>query len=228
MENNKFITKEDFFSEVKKMEGDHWTPESIDSRWDYHSRTIELLKGLNVDSRQSVLEMGTMGITCVKNADTIDFIEKWDFSGKKPTYVHDARKTPWPITDKKYDVFVALRVYMHLAPKQEEALNEAFRIAKKVIIVTSEHYVNEVHTDSKGMTYKDTVSYLNGIHPNLYLPTAMGSFFYWDTEIPSKLNIENVMQNSQIITYAVQYKSSSVYRKIKKGVKKRIKTILKK
>ena len=41
-----------------------------------------------------VLEMGTMGLQCVIDSHTINFIEKWDFEGKAPTYFHDGRVIP--------------------------------------------------------------------------------------------------------------------------------------
>ena len=41
---------------------------------------------------------------------------------------------------------------MHLAPMQEQAFNEAFRVAQKVLIVVPETYDNKVHDTSKGIT----------------------------------------------------------------------------
>ena len=113
-----FLTKEKYMSLVKQYEGGHWTPATIDQRWEYHSRVIELVKSLNISRSASILEMGTMGISCVENSDTIDYLDRWDFPGKKPTYIHDARLVPWPIVDKKYEVFIALRVFQHLTPFQ--------------------------------------------------------------------------------------------------------------
>jgi hypothetical protein len=192
-----YLTDEEYKSRTKELEGGHWTPNTIAGRWDYHRRTIGLIKALNIKDPSKILEMGTMGVSCVKNAQTIDYAERWNFPGKKPNYLHDARKTPWPIEDKAFELFIALRVYMHLTPRQEKCVMEAIRIAKKIIIVTSETYQNSRLPNSKGITYSDFVNYLDGIHPNLYTPTRQGSLFYWDTEKPSYLNIEEVMKNQK-------------------------------
>jgi len=189
----KLLTFNEFFEKVKQLEGGHWTLDSIQQRWIYHYRVVDLIKSLNINDASKVLEMGTMGVQCVINSHTIDYAERWDFPGKKPNYLHDARKTPWPIESKKYDLFIALRVYQHLTPSQKECVQEAMRIAKKVIIITPDTYDNEVTPNSKGITYSDFVHYLNGIHPNLYIPSGWGDLYYWDTEQPSMINIEQVV-----------------------------------
>jgi len=201
METLAYLSKSEYLAITKDFEGEHWTPATIESRWDYHYRTIELIKSLNPSCNSSVLEMGTMGVSCVKNSDTIDYAERWDFPGKKPTYFHDARKFPWPIDTKKYEIFVALRVYQHLTPVQKECVVEAFRIAKKVIIVVPDKYQNHVLPSSEGISYSDFYDFLGCIHPNLFVPTAQGNLFYWDTENPSHLNIEYVMYQLQLFKY---------------------------
>ena len=191
-----YLTREKYESLVKKYKGGHWTPETIDQRWDYHSRVVELVRSLNIKIPGNVLEMGTMGVSCVENSDTIDYLERWDFPGKSPTYVHDSRVTPWPIADKKYEIFIALRVFQHLTPSQMEATREAMRIARNVIIVVPDVYKNKAIPDSKGITYKEFVNFLDGIHPNLYFPIRNEFFYYWDVEKPSKLDIETVMHRT--------------------------------
>lgn len=194
-----YLSKKEFINHVKDKEDEHWTKDTNDNRWDYHYRTIELLKAAGISDSKKVLEMGTMGISCVKGSDTIDYEERWEFEGKNPTYVHDARITPWPIENKKYDMFIALRVFQHLVPAQPQAVKEAFRIAKKVLLVIPEKYENPVIPDSKGFSYKDFETTLDGIHPNVYIPTSFGSLFYWDTENPSRLDLETVMENVKLI-----------------------------
>lgn len=203
----KFLTHDEYFSTVKKFnenpnEG-HWTT-ATNNRWDYFGRVVNLVKALDLTDSSKILEMGTMGITCVKDIHTIDYAEKWDFEGKRPTYLHDARQTPWPIENKDYDLFIALRVYQHLAPVQKECIREAMRISKKVIIVVPESYSNlPFHPDSRGLTYADFVRYLDGIHPNLYTPTLVGNLYYWDTENPSSFNLEGIME-TQLISEPLQ------------------------
>lgn len=188
----KYLSKHDFHRLTKLHEGGHWTADTFVGRWDYHSRVISLIKALKLQDPSKVLEMGTMGVSCVKNGHTIDYSERWDFKGKRPTYLHDARILPWPIKDKEYDLFVALRVYQHLVPRQEECVKEAMRISKKVILVVPGEYNNSVLPKSKGITYKKFVECLDGVHPNIYKVTEFGDLFYWNTEEPSFLDVEHV------------------------------------
>jgi len=216
-----YLTKDEYLFITKKLEGDHWEPNNIERRWDYHSRVIELIKAINISNSSDVLEMGTMGVNCVKDSDTIDYLERWDYKGKQPTYMHDARIIPWPINDKQYEVFIALRVFQHLTPNQKDCLKEAIRVAKKVIIVAPRNYNNKVLPNSKGISYINFVNFLEGIHPNLVIPTAFGDLYYWDTENPSTPNA----LIKKIILYKYKY---SVYnrRKIIKKINRMIKKIL--
>lgn len=225
MSKPEFLTFEEYKQKVQEMAGGHWAPDRIEGRWDYHARTINLVKELNLKDASKILEMGTMGMQCIKNSKTIDYAERWDFPGKNPDYLHDARHIPWPIRDKEYDLFIALRVFQHLSPNQEECVNEAMRIANKIIIVTSEYYNTPLFPDSKGITYNDFFDYFKGIHPNLYIPdTAHGSLFYWDLEKPSYFNLEKVMK-SQYVKFNVHspkqknHLLNSIKNKIKKIIK---------
>jgi len=191
-----YLTKNRYMDLVKKLEGGHWTPATIDQRWEYHSRAVELVRSLNINRPQDVLEMGTMGVSCVNDSDTIDYTERWDFPGKRPTYIHDSRIIPWPVHDKQYEIFIALRVFQHLTPFQREATREVMRIARRAIIVVPEVYANKEIPDSKGITYKDFVEFLDGLHPNLYFPTRDEYVYYWDFDNPSTLNLESVMRRS--------------------------------
>ncbi len=225
----KFLSKEEYIKHVKDLEDGHWTKDTISIRWDYHYRAIELIKAIEVNNPKKVLEMGTMGVSCVKDSNTIDYVERWDFKGKDPTYTHDARIFPWPIEDKIYDVFVALRVFQHLVPFQPQAIHEAFRISKKVLIVIPEHYDNPILPNAKGITYKDLVSILKGVHPNVYLPTSFGSLFYWDTENPSYLNLEAIMNNIKLFTIDNTKNETSIsYRTKTKAIIKKMLNKIKK
>jgi Methyltransferase domain len=48
--------------------------------------------------------------------------------------VHDATRVPWPIADRRYDLFVALQVFEHLGDKQPDAFREVRRVARNAII----------------------------------------------------------------------------------------------
>lgn len=196
-----YLDKEEYYEKIKYInqstEGGHWTPGSIERRWDYHSKVVSLIKDIKISSPDEILEIGTMGVKCVHESTTLDFTEKWDFPGKKPDIVHDLRILPWPVKEKQFELLVALRVFQHLAPSQRECFLEATRIAKKIILVVPGEYKNTQIPDSKGMAYQDFVNYLDGIHPNIYAKTAMGDLYYWDLDCKSKINLEVLVVTPQ-------------------------------
>jgi len=160
----------------------HWQTQPLEKRWEYHQKTIELVKKIGVSSPEEVLEMGTMGAQIVKNSCTIDYSENWEFKGKNPDYMHDARITPWPIETRKFKLFIALRVFQHITPSQKEAFQEAKRIAKHVIISVPETYsvaIKELE-NSKGIRKEEFIAWNNGIEPDLEIPTKMGTLYYWN------------------------------------------------
>jgi GTPase SAR1 family protein len=140
--------------------GSHW--DNYKGRWKYYSRAVEIAKTLDINNPSDVLEMGTMGVSIVPNCLSIDYDEKWDFIDKKPTYRHDARAIPWPVPTKKFKLFVALRVFHHLAPKQKECFLEAKRIAENVLIVVP----NEYHTGT-GITLDQLTDWNDGEPPTI-------------------------------------------------------------
>lgn len=114
---------------------------SYEGRWRYHARAIEVIQGLGLSRPKQVLELGTLGASLVLGSDTMDYAnEQWVMPGYRPTIVHDARDIPWPVK-RRYELFIALRIWHHLAPVQEEAFREARRIAENVLIVCPEKEV---------------------------------------------------------------------------------------
>lgn len=180
-----YLSFEEYAERTRKLGGKHWNPRILERRWDYHRKALEILKEIGPDRPKDVLEMGTMGITLVNGSDTIDYADAWNFEGKSPTYVHDARMLPWPMRDRQYEVFVALRVFQHLVPKQAECLGEALRVARKVIIVVPPIYSHPKLVHSRGIGYTEFLRMRNGIHPNRYLSTDLGDLYYWDGDRPS-------------------------------------------
>lgn len=175
-----FISSEAFNAVASARDG-HW--KSGGSRWIYHEAAINIVRELGLKGPGNVLEMGTMGVCVVKGSDTIDYAEKWDFSGKNPTYLHDARKMPWPIADKQYALFIALRVYHHLHPVQRECFQEARRIARNVIIVAPEDYpVKELRDTSRGIPRQNFTEWNNGVAPTRVVDfqSWIGNLYFWD------------------------------------------------
>lgn len=105
------------------------------SRWSYFEKAIEMLSDREYGK---VLELGGYKSSIVTDSDTMDF----NSSYRKLTLQHDARTTPWPIEDKKYDLFIALQVWEHLymdqknilGPKQQEAFAEVMRVSKNALL----------------------------------------------------------------------------------------------
>lgn len=177
----KFINYNEFKRVIAQNKGGHWSTQPIHKRWDYHQKAIDIIKGLNIFSPENILEMGTMGAQLVKGSHTLDYMEKWDFIGKSPTYIHDARTFPWPVADKNYELFIALRVFQHLAPVQKEAFLEAKRIAKRLILAVPVKYSTQLkRVQSAGITQEQFVDWNDGVKPNLVIPTLMCPLYYWD------------------------------------------------
>jgi hypothetical protein len=96
-------------------------------RWTYFSIVADLVQKIQPES---VLELGPYRLPLVKGSDTMDIVKVL----KNLTYLHDATKVPWPIADKKYDLFIACEVWEHLGDKQKEAFQEAMRISRRAIM----------------------------------------------------------------------------------------------
>lgn len=112
------------YGEFRKMkEKDHY----YEGRWDYMRKVMDIAKK---ESPKKVLELGPRRMPVVKGADTMDM----QYHGHELTYAHDARTIPWPVEDRKYDMFIALQVWEHLEGKQAEAFIEVMRISKSAIM----------------------------------------------------------------------------------------------
>lgn len=174
-----YLTKKKFFKVSEEISGAHW--KYLDSRWDYHSKALDALKLVKISRASEVLEMGTMGVQLLEGSHTIDYMDNWNYEGKNPTYIHDAKMTPWPIEDKQYKCFVALRVFQHLQPYQKEAFLEAKRIANSIILVVPEESNDFVSlTKPKGIRLEDLKEWNDGLEPNLIEDTRMGTLYFFE------------------------------------------------
>lgn len=178
-----YLTQEEFQSVTAGKKKGHWKKGT--TRWDYHKAAVELVREIAPGSPGAVLEMGTLGVSIVKGSDTIDYAEKWNFKNKNPTYLHDARILPWPIPDRKYEVFIALRVFQHLRPVQKECFHEACRIARHVIIVAPEAYkVQALEDTSRGIPREEFTQWNGGVAPTrtIEIRPWIGNLYYWNAE----------------------------------------------
>jgi len=176
-----YITKLQFTKKASEIDSKHWATQPLDSRWMYHKKAIEILKSLNITTPDEILEIGTVGVQIAPGSHTLDRDGYWEYTGKNPTYLHDARITPWP-TKKKYEAIIALRVFQYLAPNQKEAFLECKRNCKHLILITptTKSYKPKGLEGSKGIMYEEFLEWNNNIHPKIYEPTSMGDFYHWD------------------------------------------------
>jgi len=114
------VTKNDFDKILIK---DNW----FKNRWSYFRPVIEMVKEINPSS---VLELGPRNFPLVKNSDVMDKYKHLP----KIKYLRDATDIPWPIPNKKYDLFIALEVFEHLGDKQKEAFKQVIRISNAAIL----------------------------------------------------------------------------------------------
>lgn len=171
------------YKSVTAARSGHW--KNASTRWEYHRAAADIVRMTRPASPRDVLEMGTMGVSIVEGSDTIDYAEKWKYPGQAPTYLHDAREIPWPIGNKRYHVFVALRVFQHLWPRQRECFLEARRIARHIVMVAPEKYeVDELRDTSAGITEAQLTEWNDGVPPTLsvQLPDWIGRLHYWNED----------------------------------------------
>lgn len=95
-------------------------------RWDYFNEAADL--GLSLQPN-SCLELGCYTLPLFKQSVTMDID-----AARNPAVLHNAETTPWPFSDKQFDLFVALQVWEHLGVKQIEAFKEVRRVAKTAIL----------------------------------------------------------------------------------------------
>ena len=91
--------------------------------------------------------------------------------------LHDGKNTPWPIANKKYEMFIALRVFHHLAPFQKACFSEAKRIARSIILVVPLDYSHS--TTSPTLTYEDFLEFNGGNKPSVVIDTPEETLYYW-------------------------------------------------
>lgn len=135
----RYLLKKEYLSFTEKYKDlYHW--QSAGPRWIYHECAINMLKDIKDINNKSILEAGTMGTNICKDSDTIDL--DLSYAGwpllYTPTYYHDMAKLPWPIKDKQYDVFVALRVMTYFMNEPKKYFDEIRRISNHAILAFAE------------------------------------------------------------------------------------------
>lgn len=175
-----YLTRESYLAATSRANSRHW--KSAEGRWSYHEAAVQIAREIAPASPDRVLELGTMGVSIVEGSHTMDYAEKWNHRGFNPTFLHDARRMPWPVADKAYDLFIALRVFHHLLPVQEACFHEALRIARHVVIVVpAAYHVEQLKETSQGITEAQFTAWNGGRAPGrvIAFPTWIGNLFYW-------------------------------------------------
>jgi hypothetical protein len=135
----------------------------------------------------SVLELGPYLLPIVVGSDVMD--RKPYLPGIK--YLHDATKTPWPIKDKAYDLFIALQVWEHLCDRQgnyqKEAFREVMRISKMAILSFPYKWKGGGKTHM-GIDEKVISEWTLGVKPAFTQIVSRRAiyFFIFDTKVQSK------------------------------------------
>lgn len=126
------LTKQKYLDKVKKLNVRYWN-RSTDVRWNYMKDVIDELN--NIKPKKGI-EIGTNMVSLMNLSDTIaleiDTVDPDNIKNKN--FIIDAKKTPWNIPNKEYDVFVGLQVFEHLSPNQESIFKEIIRISKYCIL----------------------------------------------------------------------------------------------
>jgi hypothetical protein len=154
-------------------------------RWEYHKSAIDFVQLCRPRSASDVLEMGPGGVSIVHGSETIDFAAKKAQLNYVPTWFHDGRETPWPVADKRYQVFVALRVFHQLSPCQRACFLEAKRVARNIVMVVAEpEDLADGDTTVSGLSEAQFTEWNNGVRPTVTvkLPFRVGRLYFWNEE----------------------------------------------
>jgi len=117
------ITENDF--RRAKAADAYWS-----GRWGCTGEACRILRGFPAESL--ALEIGPHTLPVVPGSDVMDIRPRAETSGT--TFRHDAGVCPWPMSDGRYDVAVALQVWEHLGGAQREAFAELRRMADAAIL----------------------------------------------------------------------------------------------
>jgi hypothetical protein len=105
------------------------------ARWGYTSAVCSVAADLiGAQGLTSALELGPHIRSVIVGADVMELRLQPGLESEGEVIQHDARVTPWPIEDERYDLFVALQVFEHLGTEQSQAFREVRRVARNAII----------------------------------------------------------------------------------------------
>lgn len=178
-----YLTPDEFASGVTSAGTDRG--KAAAARWEYHRSAIDFVRLCRPRAGSEVLEMRAAGVSIVHGSDTFDLAGRNGQSGEEPEAAHDAREVPWPVEDKRYQVFVALRVFHQLAPRQRECFLEARRVADNIVMVVPDHEdLIEGSAPAAGVSEAQFIEWNDGVGPtvSVRLPGRAGRLYFWNKE----------------------------------------------
>jgi hypothetical protein len=104
-------------------------PGYYSGRWPYIEAAGKLAHKV---APESAIELGPFQRPLLTGSHCMD-IKHWG-GPLRIDVLWDAAKTPWPLEDASYDIFVALQVWEHLRGAQRDAFRQVMRIAKSAIL----------------------------------------------------------------------------------------------
>lgn len=127
-----FLSNTSLIKKVEKVNEIYWN-KTYTKRWNYISKVIEELKNINI---KTSLEIGAYKINLINISDNMDLnMKNIDIDNiNNKIYIQDATKLPYDISNKYYDVVIALQVFEHLKDKQSEVFNEIIRISNAAVL----------------------------------------------------------------------------------------------
>lgn len=144
-------------------------------RWVYYSRISEIISQASPNGG-AVLELGSMGMPVVQDSDLMDYDRHLSYYDRGAVdYLHDVRNIPWPVQTKKYDWFIALRVFHHLWPVQRECFEEARRISRNLVLVIPE----KLNPEGGVVILPEQLrEWNNGVRPDIIEPAGRFGYIY--------------------------------------------------
>lgn len=125
------MTYAEYLKKVKAINNPYWN-KSFEARWNYLKHVAS---EINLISPNRTLEIGPNRLSltsCDTLALSIDDVDRDNLGNR--VFIHDAAALPWDVSDKHYDLVIALQVFEHLTPNQAIIFSEIVRVSKKCIL----------------------------------------------------------------------------------------------
>jgi len=126
----------------------------VKDRVKYLTKAAEVLEMLRV---QSLLEIGPYGLRLSEESTVMD---KAMAAGAD--IIYDAAKVPWPFRNNAFEAVAALQVWEHLEGCQQEAFNEAWRVATRCVMLSVPYLWESKREDHNGIGDETVLKWAGG------------------------------------------------------------------